>query len=370
MAFYLEKDFFEDIELFNLTAKVMSGDLTLPWYEAKTERVRVSPKDPARGLTYEDCNVGSYGYDRIPELIRDNYSMAPRGSELWGKLPDLGYTLNRKSEVWADNVVALYEEAKARRWAPAVDVPWADLSAAPLPEPVEAAMAQLCTFLQECATVVMGISAQWVYSINQEFLELKSYLSAQIFDQARHIEAFRKRALAGGQGLKRASVTAEQALKEILSVETYPSGSVAGNLMLGSFLLSLYRHIAAVAPSRADLRLFRLVMQDAARVVAYGSGNLRSHLTQQPQQMRVLHDYLDSAEHCLLGLIGSQECCEPLVVLSGGGTVPAQVQVGCQRVGRFLTQTVTEYLDRCERAGLAKRTERSRLPQYLKRLGI
>ena len=76
-------------------------------------------------------------------------------------------------------------------------------------------MAQLCTFLQECATVVMGIAAHWVYSINQEFLELKSYLSAQIFDQARHIEAFRKRALAGGQGLKRASVTAEQALKEI-----------------------------------------------------------------------------------------------------------------------------------------------------------
>ncbi|HEV8713446.1 MAG TPA: hypothetical protein VGX03_11545, partial [Candidatus Binatia bacterium] len=332
MAFYLEKDFFEDVELFNLTAKVMSGELTLPWYDAKTEQVRVSPKDPARGLTYEDCNVGSYGYDRIPELIRDNYSMAPRGSELWGKLPDLGYTINRKSEVWADNVAALYEEAKARRWAPAVDVPWADLTAAPLPEPLEAAMAQLCTFLQECAAVVMGVSAHWIYSINQEFLELKSYLSAQIFDQARHIEALRKRALAGGQGLKRASVTAEQALKEILSVETYPSGSVAGNLMLGSFLLGLYRHIAAAAPSPVDGKLFRFAMQDTARVVAYGSGNLRYHLTHQPQQVTVLHDYLDSAEHCLLGLIGSQECCEPLVVLSGGGTAPAQVQLGCQRV--------------------------------------
>ncbi|MBI3801205.1 MAG: hypothetical protein HY268_30065 [Deltaproteobacteria bacterium] len=264
----------------------------------------------------------------------------------------------------------MYEEAKTRRWAPAVDVPWADLAAAPLPEAVEAAMAQLCTFLQECATVVMGLSAHWIYSINQEFLELKSYLSAQIFDQARHIEAFRKRALIGGQGLKRASVTAEQALKEILSVETYPSGSVAGNLLLGSFLLSLYRHSAAVAPSVADCRLFGFVMQDAARVVAYGSGNLRYHLTQQPQQANVLQDYLDSAEHCLLGLIGSQECLEPLIILSGGGTTAAQVQVGCQRVGQFLTQTVTEYLERCEYAGLAKRTERSRLPQYLQRLGI
>jgi len=370
MAFYLEKDFFEDVELFNLVGKVMSGDLTLHWYDAKTEHVRVAPKDPVRGLTYEDCNIGSYSYDRLPELIRNNYSMAPRGSELWGKLPDLGYTVNRKSEVWADNVAALYEEAKARRWAPAVDVPWADLAAAPLPAMLETAMAQLCTFLQECATVAMGISAHWVYSINQEFLELKSYLCAQILDQARHVEAFRKRALAGGQGLKRASVSVEQALKEILSAETYSTGSVAGNLMLGSFLLSLYRHMAAVAPSPTDLTLFRLVMQDAARMVAYGSGNLHYHLAHQPHHVAFIHDYLDAAEHCLLGLIGSQECLEPLIILSGGGTAANQVQAGCQHAARFLAQTVVEYLQRCERAGLTGRTERSRLPQYLKRLGI
>jgi hypothetical protein len=370
MAFYLEKDFFEDVELFNLVNKVMSGDLTLHWYEAKTEHVRVSPKNPTRGLTYEDCNVGSYSYDRLPEQIRTNYSMAPRGSELWGKLPDLGYTVNRKSDVWADNVAALYEEAKSRRWAPAVDVPWADLAATPLPEILEAATAQLCTFLQECATVAMGISAHWVYSINQEFLELKSYLCAQILDQARHVEAFRKRTLAGGQGLKRASMTAEQALKEIFAAETYSEGSVAGNVLLGSFLLSLYRHLAAVTPSVVDCRLFRLVMQDAARMVAYGSGNLRYHLAHQPQQVNIFHDYLDSAEHCLLGLIGSQECLEPLIVLSGGGVVQEQIQAGCQRVTRFLAHSVAEYLERCERAGLTRRTERSRLPQYLKQLGM
>jgi hypothetical protein len=370
MAFYLAKDYFEDVELFNLTQRVMSGDLTLHWYDAKTEHVRIIPKDPTRGLTYEDCNVGSYSWERLPELIRNNYSMAPRGSELWGKLPDLGYTVNRKSDVWADHVAVLYEEAKSRRWAPAVDIPWDAVAKVPLPERLEAAMAQLCTFLQECATVAMGVSSHWVYSINQEFLELKSYLCAQILDQARHVEVFRKRALAGGQGLKRASVTAEQALKEIFAAETYPVSSVAGNLMLGSLLLSLYRHIAAVAPSPTDLTLFRLVMQDAARMVTYGSGNLRYHLAHQPHQVGFLHDYLDAAEHCLLGLIGSQECLEPLILLSGGGTTPEQTQAGSRRVSRFLARTVTEYLERCERAGLAGRTERSRLPHYLKQLGI
>jgi hypothetical protein len=370
MAFYLEKDYFEDIELFNLTQQVMSGELTLHWYEAKTERVCVTPKNPDRGLTYEDCNVGSYSYDRLPELVRNNYSMAPRGSELWGKLPDLGYTVNRKSEVWAENVAALYEEAKTRRWAPAVDIPWGDLAKAPLPEVLEAAMAQLCTLLQECATVTLGIAAHWVYSINQEFLELKSYLCAQILDQARHVEAFRKRVLAGGQGLKRASVSAEQALKELLSAETYATSSAAGNLMLGSFLLGLYRHLAAVAPSSTDLRLFRLAMQDTARLVAYGSGNLRYHVTHQPRHAASLQDYLDTAEHCLLGILGSPECIEPLILLSGGGAERIHIQRGGRRVAHFLQQTVMEYLERCERAGLTGHTTRSRLPQYLQQLGI
>jgi hypothetical protein len=370
MAFYLEKDYFEDVELFNLTQKVMSGDLTLRWFNPQTERVRLFPKNPARGLTYEDCNVGSYGYDQLPELIRNNYSMAPRGAELWGKLPDLGYTINRKSDVWADNAPVLYEEAKTRRWAPAVTIAWDALAQAPLPEALEAAMAQLCTLLQECATAAMSVASRWVYAINQEFLELKSYLCAHIIDQARHIEALRKRALTGGQGLKRASVSAEQALKELLSAETYPETSVGGNLLLGSFLLGVYRHIAAVTPSRTDHRLFRLMMQDAARVVAYGCGHVRYHLTHQPHQAGFLHQYLDNAEHCLLGLVGSQECLEPLIVLSGGGVDDQQLRHGSQRVAGFLRQLVAEYLERCEHAGLTERGKRSRLPQYLARLGL
>ena len=370
MAFYLEKDYFEDVELFNLVQQVMSGDLTLHWYDAKTERVRLTPRDPARGLTYADCNVGSYGYDQLPELIRTNYSMAPRGAELWGKLPDLGYTVNRKSDVWADNVVALYEEAKARRWAPAVDIPWEALATAPLPEVLEVALAQLCTFLQECAAVALGLAARWLYLVNQEFLELKSYLCLQLLDQARQIEGLRKRALAGGQGLKRASVTAEQALKELFAAETYPAASVGGNVLLGSFLLGVYRQVAAVAPSPVELRLFRLGLQDTARLVAYGSGQLRYHLSHQPQQAGALQAYLDGVEHCLVGLLGSPECVEPLIILSGGGTAPEQVAVGSQQVARLQAGIVAEYLERCERAGLRGRSERSRLPHYLQQLGL
>src|SRR5438093_11059612 len=188
MPYYAEKDFFEDEELIELVTQILSGNLTLEWYDVVTTRVRARPADPQRGLTYQDCNLGPYGYDSLPELIRNRNSMAARGSVLVPKLPDLGYTINRKSDVWAENVTALYEEAKARRWAPAVDIPWGELDVAADPLR-EAAMAQACTLLEEVALVAMEVPSRWVFSINQEFLELKSFLCAQMIDEARHVEA-------------------------------------------------------------------------------------------------------------------------------------------------------------------------------------
>lgn len=362
MAYFAEKNFFEDIELIELTQKVFSGELTLGWYHSPTEKVACKSANSTRGLTYDDCNVGSYGYSQLPEFVRRNYSMAARGSEMVPGLPDLGYTINRKSDVWSDNVAALYEEAKARRWAPAVDIDWAALRAAPLPAELEAAMSQLCTSLEEVALVMMEFPSRWVFSINQEFLEVKSYLCAQMIDEARHVEVFRKRALAGGSGLKRASATTEQALKEILCAEAYPEASLACNLMLASLVLAVYRqHTAA---SQVDAQIFRLSMQDTARTIAYGMGHMRYHLEHQPHRAEYLHDFLDRTEHTFLGIACSPELLEPMIVLAGQGTSKTQLAAGAQRVRTFLQHTVNEYLERLRGAGLERRM-RSRLPKFV-----
>ncbi|HUI25777.1 MAG TPA: hypothetical protein VL403_06790 [Candidatus Kryptonia bacterium] len=363
MAYFAEKDFFEDPELIELTQKVFSGELQLGWYNATTEKVRCEPHDVTRGFTYDDCNVGSYGFDGIPEFLRRNYSMAARGSQIVPGLPDLGYTLNRKSDVWSDNVAALYEESKARRWVPATDIPWAELRTLAIADDLNIAMSQLCTTLEEIALVIMEVPSRWVFSINQEFLELKSYLCAQMIDQARHVEVFRKRALAGGKGLKRASATIEQALKEILFAETYPEASLVCNVMLNSLVLAVLRHVAAVAPTAIDTRLFRLAAQDTAREIAYGTAQLRYHLRHQPHQAAFLHDYLDRSEHTFAGIAGSAELLEPLIILSGGGTSRDAIQRGSARV-RWLYQLASrEYLERLAAAGLDRR-ERSRLPKF------
>ncbi len=370
MAFYADKDYTEDQAVLDAMNAVMQGNLSLHWFDAQTEKIKVRPRDPRRGLVYQDLDIGSYGYTNIPESVRTSQSMAARGSEKWGKLPDMGYLVNRKSDVWSDNVAALYEESKARRWAPALDIPWTELDAHPLAPELEAACAQLYTFLQECAAVALDFPSRWVALINQEFIEQKSFMCAQMLDGARLLEAFRKRALYGGAGLGRANVAAEQGLKEWLWADEYPRGSLAINLALGGFLLALYRHVAAFAPTRADRAIMGFAMQDAARHVAYGAGTLRYHLAHQPEEHAALNAWLDGEEHVLLALLGSPELIEPLIIISGGGLEAAQVRSGRAATLKFIRLLAREYFERLEAAGLGGRSSRSRLSAIISRISI
>ena len=356
MAFYADKDYTQDQAVLDAMAAVMQGNLTLHWFNARTEKIKATPGDSRRGLTYQDLDIGSYGYSLIPEFVRDQQSMVARGSEKIGKLPDMGYLVNRKSDVWADNVTALYEESKARRWAPAVDVPWTELDIHPLSSELENACAQLYTFAQECALVTMDFPSRWVALINQEFIELKSFMCAQMLDAARLLEAFRKRALYGGSGMGRASASAEQGLKEWLWADNYPQASLCINVILGGFLLALYRQVAAFARSRVDRAIMGYAMQDAARHVSYGMGAARYHLQYQPERRVTLDAFLDSAEHVLLALLGSPELLEPLIIICGGGMEPEQVKGGCAAAMKFVRVVTREYLERLSYAGLNRST--------------
>jgi hypothetical protein len=370
VAFYADKDYTQDEAVLEAANQVMQGNLSLHWYDAKTEKIKGHPRDLRRGLTYHDLDIGSYGYTVIPEHVRTSQSMVARGSEKWGHLPDMGYVINRKSDVWSDNVTSLYEEDKSRRWVPAIDIPWGELDASPLKPEMEAACAQLYTFLQECALVSLDFPSRWVPFVNQDFIELKSFMCAQMLDWARLNEAFRKRALYGGAGLGRASVTAEQGLKEWLWTDTYPLGSLSINLSLSGFLLTLCRHVAVFAPSRPDRKLMGYAMQDTGRQASYGLGQLRYYLRHRPGEVPAVEEYVDDTEHVMLALLGSPEVLEPLIIISGGGLEKDQVRAGRVAVSRFVKLATSEYIERLEAAGLGGRHHRSRIPAVVGRIEV
>jgi len=160
VAYIAPKDYSQDPALIAKIMRVMAGELDLGWMKNTAGAITARPSRPGYGLTLDDINQGIYSPDRIPEIVRHNFSMAPRGAILPPGLPSLGYRLNRKSEVWSDLATVLFEEGKSRRWAPARDVPWDALEASGLSDQQELAMRQLCTGIVSIGLVCADVPAR------------------------------------------------------------------------------------------------------------------------------------------------------------------------------------------------------------------
>jgi hypothetical protein len=358
MAYIAPRDFSQDPAFIAKLLKTLSGDLELDWMGSIRERISARPSQPRRGLTLDDINQGSYSPDASPEIVRHNFSMAPRGAILPPGLPSLGYRLNRKSEVWADSAAAIFEEGKSRRWAPARDVPWQALDAVSHAPERRAAIRQLSTGLVSIGLVAADTAARWEWLMNQEFHEVKYLMCLQMIDAARIGEAFRKRALYGDGRLGVDSRELGELLKMVFESGTYPCASVSMNLVLFGAVQSLGRHYEWASDNAADTVLGRYVAQDATRFLAYGVDHVRQLVRARPGEAETLNGHLDLVENGLVGLLGSREWLEPLVVLSGGF---APVRALYDAFAR-------EHFERCAAAGLGSRRERSPLPGFLKLL--
>ncbi len=334
------------------------GEFDLGWLRDTTSEWGVRATPGKTGLTMRDIAIGTYGMvpDHAPRR-----SMAPRGSDVEAGVPDLGYTINDKAEVWSDNVMDLYEEAVSRQWSATRDIAWSQLPE--LDPDLEHAMCQLATVLSEVEMVAADFPAKWLWRINHDFVEAKMFLCTQVMDEARHTEVFRKRALANGGGLGRATAVVERFLQLILDAESYDEGSALMHLLGEGIVLSLFRAGEAIAPSPVEQQIFRLCMQDEARHVAYGTMHLRYRLERDPSVAEDFHAYLDRGEEIIAMIFATPEIAEPTAILAAGGVEQA-AELGAAAGDVMRKQIIGEYLRRCKHAGL-DRSGRLHLPGQL-----
>jgi len=330
------------------------------WLRGARSEWGVHPKPSARGLTLLDVAVGTYG--EVPEHPAKR-SMAPRGADV-EDATDMRYILNAKTDVWADNVMELYEEAVARQWSATRDIPWGELRE--LDDDVEHAMCQLCTLLTEVEMIAADLPAKWMWRMNHDFIEAKMFLCTQINDEARHAEVFRKRALANGGGLLKSRPGPTSLLRTIMEAKTYTQATALMHLLGEGLVLDLFRMGELIAPSDVEKRIFRLCMQDEARHVAYGTMHLRYAIEHDPDVAEEVHEALDHGETVLTDFASSPDTTTALAVLLAGGVehvedkgFPLQLELNKRQF--------SSYLARCERAGLS-RLDRTVIPLDL--LGI
>ena len=341
-------------------------DLDLSWIDKRGEwGIKAEPD--SRGLTMSDIQIGSYA--DAPD-VSDNQTGRPRGAASRGDaFRTGGYLVRTKSDIWLSNAAMLYEEAVQRQWSSATDIPWHTIK--PLPDDIERAQCQLATFLTEVEFVAADVPGKWVAATTPDFFEPRMFLITQIMDESRHLDVFRKRALANGGGLmQRPNVTTSGVVGSIDLSRDFTEMSSRLHISGEGAVLTIFRMGEMMAYNEAEKRIYRLCAQDESRHVAFGVMHMRYLSETEPERKEEIHAYLDEGEMALVA--GNQNPAsrdtaqsEALAVLLGGGEKHFDE---CYRKRLAIRRRqAREYVQRIKSAGFGERFENGRAnPELMK----
>lgn len=309
--------------------------------------LRVAPRE-GRGIDLRDVAVGRAGV--IPDDARVDLGFAPRGAVVDPANPLFEFPIRRKVVVWADPIAELVEQANAEQWNATTDIEWAALR--PLPEALERAVCQSCTFLIENAYLALYLMAKFLPRVDPRFAEVVMLWSTQIHDEARHVEVFTKRALANGGGLQYVSAATEWSLRMLFTHDEFSEASFLLHLLGEGTWVDLLQFLEDVVPDPVTAHICRRARQDHARHAAYGVSHFAYHVqhdsTIVPKLMRAAQDRVPFLRQAAGAIPFMQHA---LAVLAGGGDAADQIERGLQRVGDLYRLMHANILTRLRQAG-------------------
>jgi len=201
---------------------------------------------------------------------------APPGARIEPGGPPYPFTLNEASRAAPPEAAQLYAQAAAAQWDAARDIPWATVRA--LPPALERAVAQLFTFLAENELSALYVPSRFVARLHPAYLATAQFLASQLADEARHIDAFLKRA--GTPGLS--TVTTRRSLLTLYQLEDFTEASFLLSVLGEGTFLDLLRFVERHAPDEATAELAKRARTDEARHVHFGIAHVRHALAADP----------------------------------------------------------------------------------------
>jgi hypothetical protein len=314
--------------------------LDFRWARVPTEKPP-RPKIGPQGFTLRDADYGSYGWapDRWTyenDMPRGSYPVRDRG------LP-APYTIYDKYQVWAENAADLYEQGIRERWSAANDIRWGTLE--PLSETKELSLDQIYSWVSEQSYNSAQYIMKWLREISYGYHEVKLYLATQVFDHARHTEAFRKRALANGGGLgvespgflNRTVAASFKFTELVIYINIQRASSIQG-------ILETIGKLDYVA--QADRQLCENAARDLQRHIDYGTEHLRYFLQTHPEKRVEVDHWLLRGETMLAADFRRDGALRAAMVLALGDTV----KEGKARRVDMLKRSVARYLANLEKA--------------------
>ena len=267
----------------------------------------------------------------IAESSDPSWGLAPRGAAIESGGPRFAFTLTEKRRVWAEELATIYRQATTNQWSATKDIPWANLPK--LPGDIESAVCQIMTFLTENEFAALYVPARFIPRIHPHYREVVEVLSVQVADEARHAEAFTRRAQIGGFGLGTTAISGQMSLQTLLEEPDFTTATFLLCVMGEGTFLTLLAFLEGHAHDPAMKALMRLAHRDEARHVAFGIAHMRYVLEREPEKRIELATAVERRSQMLATISGiSPYVHDALVILAGGGVTPIQIRQGAKAV--------------------------------------
>ena len=268
---------------------------------------------------------------QVAESADPQWGLAPRGGKVEVGGPKFAFTLSQKRDIWAHELQSIYKQGVGNQWSAARDVPWDELPK--LPDELEAAVCQVMTFLTENEFAALYVPARFIPRIHPHYREVVEVLAVQVVDEARHAEAFTRRAEAGGKGLGTSAVSGQLSLQTLIEEPDFTTATFLLCVMGEGTFLTLLKFLEEFAPEPVTANLARLAHRDEARHVAFGVEHVRYVLEREPERRSSLAAAVERRSRMLASISGlSPYVHDAMVILAGGGISPRQIQAGTRRV--------------------------------------
>jgi hypothetical protein len=291
-----------------------------------------------------------------PDEAAPDAGFVPLGTIAEAGGPAFSWRLNRRDQVWADDLDRLVDGAAAAQWDASRDVPWHE--AGPLPDFLERAVCQVAAFIAQNEYAAYYVPARFLGQVNPAFAEVMAWLAGHVHDEARHVEVFTRRVLVNG-GHPYALAPTQRSLHALLQEHDFTASALLLNVLGEGSFLDLLDFVATHAPDAATAAAARLAHRDELRHVHFGLSHVRRALERDPAVRSRLVAAVEARAARLAGMTElSPLVTESLTILAARSLQPAQLSEGAAAVRDLTRRLAASRTDRLAAAGLDAATAR------------
>ena len=278
-----------------------------------------------------------------------------------GAIPEAGATgyrwpLGDRDRLWADDIGELVEQASAQQWDASRDIPWE--AARGLPDDVERAVAQVMTFIAQNEYAALYVPAGFLPNVNPQLAELLLWLGSHVHDEARHIEVFTKRALAGGQA-GYALASTELSLSTLLEEHDFTASSLLLNVLGEGTFLDLLKFISTTRPTPPAPRPPASPIATSAATCTSASPTSAARSSTTPELRTLLVAAAEGRAAKLVSLSGlSPVFLEALTLMTAASLQPAELGEGAAQVRKLMGRMERNRIRRLRACGFDAATAR------------